>query len=270
MAVMFAAACGGGPSADDGPTRVVASFYPLAYAAEQVGGPAIDVRNLTPPGAEPHDLEPTPADVQALRDADLVLLLGGGFQPRLEDAAGKGERVLHLLETTGLDFADNGDPHVWLDPTRYALIVNRVGTAIDRPTEDLERRLRALDDAFRAGLAACARREIVVSHEAFGHLTSRYGLTQVPITGLNPEAEPAPRDLRSAIDTVRETGATTVFVEPLVSPRVAETVARETGARTAVLNPLEGLTEDEQARGEDYFSVMRANLGALRKALACR
>jgi zinc transport system substrate-binding protein len=69
---------------------------------------------------------------------------------------------------------------------------------------------------------------------------------------------------------VREHAATTVFFETLVSPRLAETVARETGAETAVLNPLEGLTQEELERGEDYFSVMRANLAALREALACR
>jgi zinc transport system substrate-binding protein len=262
----------GGASRDTGRTSVVASFYPLAYAAEQVGGPSVDVRNLTPPGAEPHDLEASPGDVQELSDADLVLLLGGGFQPQLEDAAGDGDHVVRALDTPGLDLLETTDAHVWLDPRRYALIVERIGEALGRPTaaESLVGRLRTLDREYREGLADCDRREIVASHAAFGYLADRYGLDQIPITGGNPEGEPAPRDLERAIDAVRETGATTVFVEPLVSPRVAETVARETGVETAVLNPLEGLTEDEQARGEDYFSLMRANLAVLRGALGCR
>ena len=72
------------------------------------------------------------------------------------------------------------------------------------------------------------------------------------------------------MDEVKRTDATTVFFETLVSSKLAATVAREAGANTAVLDPLEGLTEDEVAAGEDYFSVMRANLATLREALQCR
>lgn len=271
MATAGLAGCGGGPS-DSAPTVVVASFYPLAYAAEQVGGSTVVVRNLTPAGAEPHDLEATPSDVRALRDADLVLLLGNRFQPQLEDAAGDGDGVLRALDIPGLRLLSSNDSHVWLDPLRYAVVVDRIGDALGRPeqAERLARRLRALDREYRAGLADCERREIVTSHDAFAYLAARYGLRQVAIAGASPEGEPAPRDLERAAKAVREAGATTVFVEPLVSPRVAETVARETGATTAVLNPLEGLTDDQQARGEDYFSLMRENLAALRTALACR
>ncbi len=263
---------GGGGGSDDGRTRVVASFYPLAFAAEQVGGSSVSVRNLTPPGAEPHDLEATPGDVQKLQDADLVLLLGGGFQPQLDDAAGEGDHVLHLLETPGLDRLEDGDVHVWLDPLRYGVLVKRIGDALGRPdeAERLERRLRGLDRAYEEGLADCARREIVTSHAAFGYLADRYALQQIPITGSSPEGELAPRDLERAVEAVRENGATTVFVEPLVSARMVEAVAREAGAQTAVLNPIEGLTESDQDRGADYFSLMRANLATLQKALACR
>jgi zinc transport system substrate-binding protein len=268
----IASGCGARSTAGTGKEAVVASFYPLAYAAQEVGGPRVAVRNLVPPGVEPHDLEATPADVQALRSADLVLLLGHGFQPQLEDAARRGKKVLWLLDTPGLRRFGNGDPHVWLDPLRYALIVQRVGRALGRPQAAVRfaGRLRVLDRAYRRSLAHCARRELVTSHEAFGYLAERYGLKQVAITGLSPEAEPAPRDLKRVVDLVRRTRATTVFFETLVSPRIAETVARETHARTAVLDPLEGLTPAEASRGEDYFTLMRANLRALRGALGCR
>jgi zinc transport system substrate-binding protein len=267
----MASGCGARSTASTGKETVVASFYPLAYAAEQVGGPRVDVRNLAPPGVEPHDLEATPADVQALRSADLVLLLGHGFQPQLEDAAGDGSKVLWLLDTPGLHRFVNGDPHVWLDPLRYALIVQRVGRALGRPqaAAQVAGRLHALDRAYRRGLAHCARRELVTSHEAFAYLAQRYGLEQVAITGLSPEAEPAPKDLQRVVGLVRRTHATTIFFETLVSPRIAETVARETHAKTAVLDPLEGLTPAEASRREDYFSLMRANLRALRGALGC-
>jgi zinc transport system substrate-binding protein len=269
LAVAFLlTACG--PSVKAGPDTVVASFYPLAFAAEEVA-PGVPVENLTPPGAEPHDLELSPIDAAAVRDARLVLLLGHGFQPQLEDAAGNGDNVLHLLDTAGLDLLPNGDPHVWLDPLRYAKIVERIGPAVDAEVVAswLVVRLQDLDAEYREGLANCKRREIVTSHEAFGYLAQRYGLEQVAITGLTPEAEPAPKDLQRVVALVRRTHATTIFFETLVSPRIAETVARETHAQTAVLDPIEGLTPAEESRRDDYFTLMHTNLRALRGALGC-
>lgn len=271
VAVLSALACGGVVAGTPGNETVVASFYPLAYAAEEVGDGGVDVQNLTPAGAEPHDIEISPQDVAAIREADLVLLLGRGFQPQLEDAAGSGKKVLHLLDTPGLDLHPDGDPHVWLDPLRYAKIVGRIGQALDRPdaAARLQARLRDLDGEYRTGLAHCERREIVTSHEAFGYLAERYGLEQIAITGLSPEVEPEPAKLQHVVELVRKRGVTTIYFETLVSPRIAETVARETGAKTAVLNPIEGLTRNEISQGEDYFSLMRKNLRTLREGLGC-
>jgi zinc transport system substrate-binding protein len=271
---ILAAGCGTSQAGSDasGKTEVVAGFYPLAFAAQEVGGTSVDVRNLTPPGVEPHDLETSPRDVEELRSADLVLLLGHGFQPQLEDAAGSGEEVLWLLDTPGLDRFANEDPHVWLDPLRFGLVVDQIGEALGakQAASRLSARLRSLDAEYRKGLARCDRREIVTSHEAFAYLASRYRLKEIPITGLSPEAEPTPRALQRVVRLVRGTKATTVFFETLVSPRIAQTVARETGARTAALNPIEGLTAAQAKRGDDYFSLMRANLASLRRALGCR
>ena len=271
MLVSCAVGCGGGSAGSPGKETVVASFYPLAYAAQEVGDGRVDVSNLTPAGAEPHDLEVSPQDVAAIREADLVLLLGRGFQPQLEDAAGSGNNVLRLLDTPGLGLHPDGDPHVWLDPLRYAKIVGRIGQALHDPAAAarLQGRLRALDGEYRTGLAHCERREIVTSHEAFGYLAERYGLEQVAITGLSPEVEPEPAKLQHVVELVRERGVTTIYFETLVSPRIAETVARETGAKTAVLNPIEGLTKDEVSQGESYFSLMRTNLRTLREGLGC-
>lgn len=262
---------GAGGAAGAGMKQVVAALYPLAFAAAEIGGASVDVENLTPPGAEPHDLEVSPRDVADVRDADLLLLLGRGFQPQLEDAVGDGDGVVLLLDTPGLEVLSNNDPHVWLDPVRYAKVVDQIAQALGKQSaaNDLKRRLMNLDSEFRAGLADCERNEIVTSHEAFAYLAERYGLEQVAITGLSPEAEPEPGKLQDVVNLVRARGVTTIYFETLVSPRIAETVARETGAKTAVLNPIEGLTEEQAANGEDYFSLMRMNLAALRAGLGC-
>ena len=281
--VLVAAAtllAGCGADAGDSTDRaIVAGFYPLAFAAEQIAAAGTDVQNLTPAGAEPHDLELTPGDVRAVDDAALVLYLGEGFMPGLETAVEQREgRSLDLLADQELNPGRDedgeivSDPHVWLDPVRYAATARAIGAELGNGAagERLVGKLERLDAEFRRGLATCERREIVTSHAAFGYLAARYDLEQVPLEGLSPEAEPSARGIADLVDLVETSGATTVFFETLVSPKLAQTVAREAGVETAVLNPLEGLTDDELAAGEDYFTVMRSNLSALQKALGCQ
>jgi zinc transport system substrate-binding protein len=293
LVIGLASGCGqSSGSASNGRLSVVASFYPLYEAAREVGGDRVEARNLTPAGAEPHDLELSPKQVDTILDAGVVLYMGQGFQPAVEDTAkdrqsGATVDVLDALspqlrtqqgEETG---KEETDPHVWLDPVLMAGIVGHVRDALSRAdpagASSYERNagryrseIEALDRRFRQGLRACERRVMVTSHAAFGYLAARYGLTQEPIAGVSPEAEPDPRRIAELADLVRREGVTTIFTEELVSPRVANTLAREAGVRTAVLNPLEGLSPEELDRGETYAGVMEENLATLRDALACR
>jgi len=176
--VVIALVAGGGGSTSGGRDTVAASFYPLAFAVRQIGGASVELKNLTPPGAEPHDLEPTPQDVEDIQSADLVLLLGQGFQPSLERAAGNAAgEVLELLDTPGLDLQAK-DPHIWLDPRRFATVSAALGRAMgdEAAARSFVRRLEALDREYRAGLSNCRRRDMVTSHEAFGYLADRYRL----------------------------------------------------------------------------------------------
>jgi len=272
------AACAAGRSPASHRTTVVASFYPVAEAARQVGGSAVEVTDLTPPGVEPHDLELSPKQIEAIATADLVLYLGGGFQPAVEDALGEAEgSTSNLLQ--GMPIVA-GDPHVWLDPKLMAELVRHVQSALTRAEPAVAARFAAnadaylaklatLDEAFRTGLASCRRDLLVTSHAAFGYLAREYGLRQEAISGLSPEAEPDPERLAQLADLVRSEGVTTIFTESLVSPAVADALARETGATTAVLDPLESLSSQEVAAGDDYVSVMMHNLTLLRTALGC-
>jgi zinc transport system substrate-binding protein len=284
------AACGRGDSSSpDGSVRVVASFYPLAEAAEVVGGDAVVVDNLTPPGVEPHDLELAPDDLELLVTADVVLYLGDGFQPAVEDGVAQASGVvLDALDVVGAlrpapeeeGSELTADPHVWLDPKRYSKIVGAVADALsgvdpeDAPAfranaEAYRAELDALSSEFGTGLQTCDSRTIVTNHAAFGYLADAYGLEQIAISGLTPEAEVDPARLAELRTLVQEKGITTIFTEELAPPEMAQTLADEAGVSTAVLNPLEGLTPDEVAAGEDYVSVMRDNLGTLREALGC-
>jgi zinc transport system substrate-binding protein len=275
--VFMAAAIGlsgcGGSSNSGGLRTIVAAFYPLAFVAQELGGQKVDVKNLTPPGAEPHDIELTPRDVGELQQANVVVYLSHGFQPAVEQAVSgaKGKKI-DALAGIGLrkgvgDEVGKSDPHVWLDPVLFSRIVKEIGAELGyaKQGDHLARRVLALDRLFGAGLAHCARKDFVTSHAAFGYLAARYHLHQVPITGIDPESEPSPQHLRALIQLVRREHVTTVFFERLVSPRLAETVARDAGAKAAVLDPIEGITD-----GNDYFSVMRQNLRQLRTALGCR
>jgi zinc transport system substrate-binding protein len=266
-------ACG---SSDSDGIRVEAAFYPFAYVVEQVGGSAVEVDSLTSPGVEPHDLELRPRQVGAVQTADLVVYQRH-FQAAVDDAVDEAGRS----DGTTIDVAtlvDAHDPHTWLDPATMVKLTASVRDHLVRLDPDhaptyranadrLTAGLMTLDHDLRTGLAHCERDTIVTSHEAFGHLASRYGLTQVPIAGVDPSSEPSPAQLASISRLVEKQHVTTIFTEELVSPAIADAIARETGVRTATLDPIEGLSDDTS--DETYVTLMRRNLEAIRKANAC-
>jgi zinc transport system substrate-binding protein len=286
---LSACSSGGDAGAGSDGVSVLASFYPLQYVAQQVGGDLVDVSTLTPPGAEPHDLELSPAQVDEVGRADLVVYLAD-FQPSVDDAVAANppahvvdaaqDTELHAAEHTeeGEEEHDHGtlDPHFWLDPTLLPAVADDVAeqlSAIDPDhadeyaagAETFAQQMADLDARYAAGLATCASRTIVTTHEAFSYLAERYDLEQVGISGIDPEGEPSPARLAEVGKVVEDEGVTTIFFETLASPKVAETLADELGVDTAVLDPLEGLTDDSQ----DYVSVADANLDTLRTALGC-
>ncbi|MCU1600367.1 MAG: scbA [Frankiales bacterium] len=266
--------------AHDGKVQVVASAYPFQWLAERVGGSAVDVTGLVPPGAEPHDVELSPKQVGLVEQAAVVVYLKG-FQPSVDDALGGGKQGLDLgtvvtqqaLTTGGGQTAK--DPHIWLDPVRMEAAADALAarlsdkdashaTAYKANADAVKKDLQAIDTLYQSDLMGCARHEIVTSHSAFGYLAARYGLTQRGITGVSPDEEPTPKKLAEVAEYARKNSVTTIFFESLVDPKVAKTVAAEIGARTAVLDPVEGVHG-----ADDYLSVQRRNAAALRLALGC-
>lgn len=275
LAAPLLVSCGDLGTTHGRPT-VVASFYPLQYVAEQVAGHHEQVLNLTHPGMEPHDLELTVDQTADLVDADVVVY-ESGFQPAVDTAVAQNRpaRVVDAAKATRLQ---GDDPHFWLDPTRLSRVAAAFATQMSaadpahtadyaRNLRGLQRRLAALDGEFRRGLASCARRTIVVGHEAFAYLGRRYHLDVVPINGLSPDAEPSPAHIRQLQDLIRARGITTVFTEALASPVLTRALASDLGIHAAVLDPIEGLSA--ATANQDYFTLMRRNLAALRKANDC-
>ncbi len=262
--------------ADEAGLQIAASFYPLAFVAERIGGERVEVMNLTTPGTEPHDLALGFLETASVAEADLVVYQRG-FQPAVDetvDAVVEDARVVDLTETVEIR---PDDPHFWLDPLLLAQVGDHVAAALGdmdaaRSEEyaaravELRAELVTLDESYQAALGQCARSTVVVSHDAFGYL-DRYGLTFEAINGLSPDAEPAPATLARLHELAIEAGVTTVFSETLASPKLAQTLAADLGVATAVLDPIEGLSE--ASAGDDYVDLMRANLAALRKANQC-
>ncbi|MEV5361183.1 metal ABC transporter substrate-binding protein [Streptomyces cellulosae] len=289
---------------DTGTFDVVASFYPMAFLAERIGGEHVHVTSLTQPGQEPHDLEISARQTAQLEESDAALYLKG-LQPSVDEAIGQSPIATKIdaagltsLEEHGTEAGhdeehedehahedehghehEGGDPHIWLDPVKYAEVAEGVGKAFQKADPDhaadyrantaaLVKDLKALDAKFRTGLADRETDVFVTTHAAFGHLAERYGLTEEAISGLDPDTEPSGARVKELQKIAKEDGVTTVFYETLVSDKTAKTLAGDTGLKTDVLDPVEGITE--KSRGEDYFQVMEANLTALRTALGAR
>jgi zinc transport system substrate-binding protein len=265
--------------------QVAAAFYPLQYVAQRVGGDDVSVSDLTVPGAEPHDLEPSVRETAEIAQADLVVH-ERGFQPSVDDAVDEnaGGEVLDVAEVVDLvPFRDHGvdsdeaDPHFWQDPLLLADVGDAVATRLRRldpqhaaeyaaNAADLRADLERLDREYARGLRGCARDTVVVTHDAFGYL-QRYGLSLETVLGLSPDSEPGPADLARLHDLIDREGITTVFSETLASADAAEALAHDTGVRSRVLDPVEGLSD--RTADQDYLSLMRANLAALEEANGC-
>ncbi len=270
--------------------QVVTSFYPLYFFAREIGGEQVQVDNITPVGSEPHDYEPTTRDISQIERASLLIINGAHLESwadKVKDNQRTSNvRIIEVSQGLATQEIEEGakkiqDPHIWLDPIlakRQVEIILGGFVDIDREhktiyennARKLIKKLDLLDKAFKEGLKDCAQKNIVTSHAAFGYVASRYNLIQIPISGLSPDEEPSPKRLAEIAKFTRTNHVKYIFFETLISPKLAETIAREVGAKTIVFNPLEGLTQEQQSKAQDYFSIQRDNLSNLRTALECK
>lgn len=267
---------------------VTASFYPLYDFAKLVGGSHVTVTNVTPAGAEPHDYEPSPRTLTAAQQSAVFIYNGGTLEPWatkfLHDythVAVRASDHITLESGTSEDEEHTQDPHFWLDPFLAQQIVRNIRDGLVKadPSHATDykhnaavaiAKLQQLDRDFATGLKTCDQRTIITSHQAFGYLAKRYNIHVEAISGVSPDQEPSAASLASLTTLARQQNIHYIFFESLVSPRLADTIAREVGAQTLVFDPLEGLTNEEQSNGKNYFNIQRENLANLRTALTCR
>ncbi|MDR5693816.1 MAG: zinc ABC transporter substrate-binding protein [Armatimonadota bacterium] len=272
------------PIRDGGRIPVAASFYVLGEFARAVGGERVEVTTLIPAGGEPHEWEPSPRAVAEVRRAALFIYHGMGLDPWAERLAATLPRSKVLNATDGLPLPRKADgqldPHVWLDPLLAQEMVQKIAAALNRidplgreqyeaNKESYARQLRNLDSAYRNSLRSCRIRAVLTTHAFLDYLARRYGFQAIAIGGFSPEGEPSPARMKELVGLARKMRVRAVLTETLVSLRAAEVLAREVGAKVLRFNPLEGLTLEEEARGESYLTIMKKNLAVLREALGC-
>lgn len=261
-----------------GEIKVYTTFYPLYDFTSKIGGDRIQVVNMVPAGVEPHDFEPSPRQIADLNHGQGLIFLGEPMDTWAvkvgKDIGPKGVEVLEA----GRGLIENNDPHIWLDPTLAKDLSSRILDfllKLDGDNEDyyqenfdlLEESFDKLDELYREELKEVTRKDLVVSHAALGYLVDRYGLNQIPITGLSPQEEPSPKKMAELSKILREKDISYIFFEELASPKLSETLAKEVGAELLVFNPLDGISKEEMDNGQDYFSIMERNLVNIRKAL---
>ena len=266
---------------------IATSFYPTAHFAEIIGGEYVDVIQIVPDGVEVHEYEPSAKDLEKVFSADLIIAYGAGIDPWAEKIAydpSTKTRTVVLQDISSYSFNSGDeegiDPHAWLAPARAVYFVAGIGKAMEMAdpahADIYERNMLAyqqelldLDRDFTDGLRVCALHDVVVAHDAFSYWETEYNIVMHPVLGIVPDEEPSAQDIARMIEEAREAGVGTVYSEANGSSAIAETIASEIGAKTDVLNPLETLSAEERAAGETYLSIMRKNLEALRRGLAC-
>ena len=274
---------------NNGKLQVTASFYPMYFFASQIGGDKADVISITPASAEPHDYEPTTQDLVSIQNSNMLVLNGGA----LEAWGNKIKSQLPanvLVVTAGEGLAnkkldENGqtitDPHIWLDPIlakKEVAVIEQGFEKIDPKdasyfqanARKLNSDLDTLNTEYSHAFTNCVQTDFVTSHAAFGYLGAQYGINQIAISGVSPDEEPSTQKLVEITNLVKAKNIKVIFFESLVSPKLSDTIANETGAKAMVLDPIEGLTKDEIANGQNYLTIMRQNLNNLQIALQCQ
>lgn len=256
--------------------QVYASFYAMYDFAREIGGDKADVYNICPVGSEPHDFEPTAADMAALTEADLFIYNGLGMEPWTDSVNEtlSGSDITIVEASSGIpDVSEMQDPHVWLDPENAMIEIEAIADGFmqadpansdyyNSRLDDCREKIAQLDSDYKTAAADFKSHNIITSHEAYSNLCNAYGLEQMAVNGVDNAEDPTPTRMAEIIEFIKANDIKYVFTEPLSTSKIVQTIADDTGCELLTLDPFEGSTEDKS-----YFDVMYSNLEALKTAL---
>lgn len=271
---------------------VYVSFYPYYDFAKKIGGDNINIHTIIPSGTEPHSFEPSPKVIAQLEQADVFIYNGAYMEPWIDKVLNllKGKDIYLVDASKSVELIGYGgkhddenhhgqyDPHIWVDPVNVVHISEKIKDTFleadnknkgiyEENFNNFKGELQKLDTAFREGLENVVERKIIVSHSAFGYLAKRYNLEQIAVAGISPHAEPSPKRLAELTRIAKNNKIDYIFLEALANVKTAEILAEEANMKVLTLYIVEGLTEEQQNRGEDYISLMYKNVETLKKAL---
>lgn len=269
---IFLASCGTAEEKSD-KLQVYTSFYAMYDFARTIGGDDIDLYNIVPTGAEPHDFEPTAADMAKLTKADLFIYNGAGMEDWAEAVA---ETLLDTVTTKCLsdilsdEIIIDGDPHIWLDTSVASAIVNEISRTLAEADSANEDKYIKRGDEYAKQIgelyneyasAGFEGKKLFVTHGAYGYLCSEFGMEQVALEGISGDSDPSPAQMAKIVDEIKADGARCIFYDPLEGDKMASAVANEAGIEALELYTFEGDSSDR-----DYITVMKFNLEQLKKA----
>lgn len=276
--------------------KILTTVFPLQEFIRETAGSRGEVNLLLPPGAEVHTWQPKVSDIRKLTSCDVFISIGMGLEPWAKDILKGvprsglkvfevGREIGGLPEDPSLQGArasEARDPHIWLDFGLDQTIVKRIRDFLTVLEPDqsayfadnaarYNAKLRRLDDQCRQAFDSCLHKTFIFGgHAAFGYFARRYGLEQIAVYGLSPDAAPTPKVLAAAIDETKRRNIKTIFFEPGVSDKMARLIAREVGADIRLLNPGHTLTRDQIKAGVTFLDLMASNLESFKHGLSCR
>lgn len=278
LLLLISSGCTGGSGGEDSSRpEVIASSFVLANIVKEVGGTKVRVEDLSKYSGHAHNLELSPIQASRMSNSDLVLYLSEEFQPAVE-------RALDQMNVESIDAFDfipedeviQGDSHIWLDPVSMIDVAEGVSEKLSKinpewsdyyeaNTAEFVNELRDVDREYSKTLSRCESRVLLTTHEAFGYMAKRYGLDQIGVTGVDPEAEPSPARIRELQKIVEEEEIKTLFYEKLSSDHQVKELSKTLGVTPLPLDTMEVEVENSAKP----LKIYRSNLNSLREGLDC-
>lgn len=261
--------CGKTEEQSDKP-QVYTSFYAMYDFARTIGGEDIELHNVVPTGTEPHDFEPTAADMAKLNKADVFIYNGMGVDEWAEKVADTLPETVNVVCVSEKINSDGSDPHVWLSlknaKSQLEVVCGALSEADSQNAANYAARLSeysakidALEKEYEN--AGFSGKKLFITHGAYSYLCDDYGMEQVAIEGISGDSDPSPAQMAKIVDEIKAEGAKCIFYDPLEGDKIAKAVAKEAGIEALELYTFEGDSENR-----DYITIMQINLEQLKKA----